>query len=180
MSTSDDKPTGSFFDAIRDRRRIVSVQATRGIPPGLHLAAAYAWRFLVIAAAVGVGIWLVIQLKLLVIPLLIAILLTALVWPAFTGMLRLRFPRWLAIAIAVLGTAAIVTGLLWLAIWQIMHKEEQAFEEFYQEYYQISVCHAAWLERWLHFRRKRHYLRFSACRWRLFLWKSIVFFCVCV
>ncbi|HBS09052.1 MAG TPA: AI-2E family transporter, partial [Microbacterium sp.] len=60
MSTSDDKPTGSFFDAIRDRRRIVSVQATRGIPPGLHLAAAYAWRFLVIAAAVGVGIWLVI------------------------------------------------------------------------------------------------------------------------
>ena len=28
------------------------------------------------------------------------------------------------------------------AVWavdQIMHKEEQAFEEFYQEYYQISV-----------------------------------------
>ena len=45
MSTSDDKPTGSFFDAIRDRRRIVSVQATRGIPPGLHLAAAYAWQW---------------------------------------------------------------------------------------------------------------------------------------
>lgn len=119
MSTSDDKPTGSFFDAIRDRRRIVTMQQTRGIPSGFQLAAAYAWRFLVIAAAIGVGIWLVIQLKLLVIPLLIAILITALVWPAFAGMLRLRFPRWLAIAITVLGTAAIVTGLLWLAIWQI-------------------------------------------------------------
>lgn len=119
MDTEDDKPRGSIFDAIRDRRRVVSTELSRSLPPGLQLAAAYAWRFLVIAAAIGVGVWLVILLKLLVIPLLIAILVTALVWPAFDGMLRLRFPRWLAIVIAVVGTLAIVTGLLWLAIWQI-------------------------------------------------------------
>ncbi|GAA1697123.1 AI-2E family transporter [Microbacterium sediminicola] len=119
MSTPDDKPRGSLFDALRDRRRIVSSEVAKTIPAGLHVAAAYSWRFLVIAAAAGVAIWLVIQLKLLVIPMLIAILITALVWPAFSAMVRLRFPKWLAIVVTVVGTLAIVTGLLWLAIWQI-------------------------------------------------------------
>jgi predicted PurR-regulated permease PerM len=64
-------------------------------------------------------IWLVMLFKILVIPLMIAILLTALLWPVFSTMLRARWPRWLAIVVALLGTLAIVGGLLWLAIWQI-------------------------------------------------------------
>ncbi|GAA1993118.1 AI-2E family transporter [Microbacterium pumilum] len=119
MSGSDEKPRGSLFDALRDRHRIVSTDVSGSIPHGLRVATAYSWRFLVVAAAVGVGIWLVIQLKLLVIPLLIAILVTALLWPAFDWMLRHRVPRWLAIVISVLGTLAIVSGLLWLAVWQV-------------------------------------------------------------
>lgn len=90
-----------------------------GVPRGLGVATAYAWRFLVIGAAIGVGIWIVIQLKLLVIPLMVAILITALLWPAFAWLLRHRVPRWLAIVIAVVGLLAIVAGLLWLVIWQI-------------------------------------------------------------
>ena len=58
------------------------------------VATAYSWRFLVVAAAIGVAIWVVIQLKLLVIPLMVAILVTALLWPAFSWMLRHRVPRW--------------------------------------------------------------------------------------
>jgi predicted PurR-regulated permease PerM len=119
MSGSDGKPRNSLFDALRDRSRVVSIDESARIPHGLRVATAYSWRFLVIAAAVGVGIWLVIQLKLLVIPLLVAILISALLWPAFGWMLRHRFPRWLAIVISVVGTLAIVTGLLWLATWQI-------------------------------------------------------------
>jgi predicted PurR-regulated permease PerM len=80
---------------------------------------AYAWRFVVIAVAAGILIWLVIQLKLLVVPLLVAILVTALLWPVFTWMLRHRVPRWAAIVMSVIGTIAVVGGLLWLAIWQI-------------------------------------------------------------
>ena len=119
MSGSDDKPRGSLFDAVRDRRRVVSTETSASVPRGLRIATAYSWRLIVVAAAIGVAIWLVIQLKLLVIPLMIAILITALLWPAFTWMLRHRVPRWLTIVIAVVGTLAIVTGLLWLAIWQI-------------------------------------------------------------
>ena len=119
MSGSDDKPRGSLFDAVRDRSRVVSTEMSHTIPKGLRVATAYSWRFLVVAGAIAVAIWLVIQLKLLVIPLLVAILVSALLWPAFAWMLRHRFPRWLAIVISVVGTLAIVTGLLWLAVWQI-------------------------------------------------------------
>lgn len=117
MSGADDKPRGSFLDAIRNRT--VSTELSESIPRGLRVATAYAWRLLVVVAAIGVAIWLVIQLKLLVIPLLVAILVTALLWPVFTWMLRHRFPRWAAIVIAALGAFAIIGGLLWLAIWQI-------------------------------------------------------------
>jgi predicted PurR-regulated permease PerM len=119
MSGSDDKSRGSLFDALRDRSRVVSTELSGTVPRGLRVATAYAWRLLVVAAAVGVAVWLVIQLKLLVIPLLIAILITALLWPSFAWMVRHRVPRWLAIVISVLGTLAIVGGLLWLAVWQI-------------------------------------------------------------
>jgi predicted PurR-regulated permease PerM len=119
MSGSDEKPRDSVFDAIRDRRRIVSNEVTDGLPRGLRIATAYAWRLLVIAAALGVGVWLVIQLKLLVIPLLIAILITALLWPAFRWMVSHRVPRWLAIVVSSLGAVAVIVGLVWLVVWQV-------------------------------------------------------------
>lgn len=125
---SDDKPRRGFWDALRPRpaespRRFVSTPAASPspdvVPAGLRIATAYAWRFLVIAAAVGVLVWLVIQFKLLVIPLLVAILVTALVWPALSWLLRHRVPRWAAIVITLVGTIAIVGGLVWLVVSEV-------------------------------------------------------------
>jgi len=99
--------------------RTVTTTADESVPPRLRITAAYAWRLLLIAAAIGVFIWLVMLLKLLVIPLMVAILVTALLWPAFEWMLRHHVPRWAAIALSLLGTAAIVTGLVWLVVWQV-------------------------------------------------------------
>lgn len=134
---SEQKPRGSLFDALRTRT--AAADAASPLPYGLRLAAAYAWRFVAIAAALAVAVWLVIQLKLIVIPLLIAILITALLWPAFAWMLRHRVPRWLAIVIAVLGTFAIVSGLVWLAVWQVTRewgsvrdRTVEALEQFRQ------------------------------------------------
>ncbi|MCM3696180.1 AI-2E family transporter [Microbacterium oleivorans] len=116
MSGTDDKHRNGFLEALRSRT--VSTEVSGTVPRGLKVATAYAWRFLVLAAAIAVLVWIVIQLRLLIIPLLAAILLTALVWPLFSLLLR-RLPRWLALILTLLLTIAVVVGLLWVAIWQI-------------------------------------------------------------
>ncbi|MFT4051620.1 MAG: AI-2E family transporter [Microbacterium sp.] len=108
---------GTLRDAIRSRTVVGEIEGL--LPRGLRVATAYAWRFIVIAVAIGILVWLVVQLKLLVVPLLVAILLTALLWPAFTWLLRHGVPHWIAIVTSVVGAIVIVGGLLWLAIWQI-------------------------------------------------------------
>ncbi len=118
MSGHQQHTRGSLRGTLRERAS-ASPTADESVPRGLQVASAYAWRFIVIAAAAGVLIWLIIQLRVLVIPLFIAILVTALIWPAFTWMLRHHVPRWLAIVLSVLGTLAIVSGLMYVAIWQI-------------------------------------------------------------
>ena len=44
-------------------------------------------------------------------PLLVAILVAALIWPGFTWLLRHRVPRWLAIVVSVIGTFALIYAL---------------------------------------------------------------------
>ncbi|MEQ6898798.1 AI-2E family transporter [Microbacterium sp. KR10-403] len=117
MAQSDGTPRPSLREALM--QRVVSTETSATVPSGLRIAAAYAWRLLVVAAALALGIWLIIELKLLVIPLLVAILVTALLWPAFAFMLRHRVPKVPAIVISVVGTLAIVAGLMWLVGWQI-------------------------------------------------------------
>lgn len=128
MSGADETGTGgqplrkarpSLLDSLRSPERTVTTEIAAGLPHGLRVTTAYAWRFVVIAVAIGILVWIVIQLKLLVVPLLVAVLVTALIWPGFTWLLRHRVPRWLAIVISVVGTFAVIGGLMWLAVWQI-------------------------------------------------------------
>ncbi|GEB46220.1 putative PurR-regulated permease PerM [Microbacterium sp. AG157] len=138
MSGTDPDERGSFLDALK--RRTVSSDLQPPVPPGLRQATAYAWRLLVIAAALAVVIFVVIQLKLLVIPLLVAVLISALVWPGFSFLLRHRWPKWLAIIVTVLGTLAIIAGLVWVAVWQIsrqfgsVRKQTEASVQQFREY----------------------------------------------
>ena len=113
------KPRPSLLESLRNPERTVTTEISAGLPHGLKVTTAYAWRFVVIAVAAGILIWIVIQLKLLVVPLLVAILVAALIWPGFTWLLRHRVPRWLAVVVSVIGTFAVIGGLLWLAAWQI-------------------------------------------------------------
>lgn len=119
--TDDQRPR--LRDLLRPRAiptdRTVTTEADQAVPLSLRISAAYAWRFLLVVAAIGVFVWLVMVLKLLVIPLMVGILITALLWPGFAWMLRRGFPRWLAIVIALISTVAIVGGLLTLVIWQV-------------------------------------------------------------
>ncbi|MFK4852796.1 AI-2E family transporter [Microbacterium sp. ZW T6_19] len=105
--------------------RTVTTEADDAVPMGLRVTAGYAWRVLLIAAVIAGFIWIVIQLKLLVIPLMVGILVTALLWPAFEWMLRKKFPRWVAVAISIIGTLGIVAALITLVVWQIRQQLEE-------------------------------------------------------
>ncbi len=68
---------------------------------------------------IGVLIFLVIQFRYIVVPFLVAILLGALLVPFVNLLRRHRWPKWLAIAVAMLGTLGIVTGLVFLVVAQV-------------------------------------------------------------
>ena len=108
------------------------------VAPAMRTAAAWSWRLLVLAGLVGVLIFLIIQLRLIVIPLLIGVLLAALLVP-FAAWLkaRLRFPHWLAVAVALLTLVTVVTALIWLVVAQVragwpslQDRSVDAFDEF--------------------------------------------------
>ncbi|SKA99529.1 Predicted PurR-regulated permease PerM [Agreia bicolorata] len=89
------------------------------VPPGLRIAGAWSWRLLAIAGALGVFFFLVSYLRLLVIPLLVATLLSALLVPLKNWLVRHKWPKWLAIAVAELGTLIIVAALIYLVVAQV-------------------------------------------------------------
>lgn len=86
----------------------------------MRLAGAWSWRLLLIGAVLAVVIFLVIQLRLIIIPILVAVLIGALLVPFVSFLQRHRWPKWLAIVLALLLTIAVVAGLLTLGITQIV------------------------------------------------------------
>ncbi len=89
------------------------------VPRGLRIAAAWSWRVLLVVAVVAVVVWLVIQFRLVVIPLLVAILLAALLVPFSSWLQRRRWPKWAAVTASMVGALALVGGLVTLVVFQI-------------------------------------------------------------
>jgi predicted PurR-regulated permease PerM len=121
-------------------RKSARVQGPRVvIPAGLERATQWSWRILLIAAAITVGLFVVAQLSFLIIPLFIAVLLAALVAPISVGLRKLRFPRWLATLTTVIVFLAVVGGLFYLVINEVIRGWESlqartilAYDDFVQ------------------------------------------------
>jgi predicted PurR-regulated permease PerM len=91
------------------------------VPYPLRIAAAWAWRILIVAAAATAVLWVVAKLRQVVIPLAIALLLSALLSPAVVWLRkRVRLHRSLATAIVMIGGLALVAGTLTLVITQFV------------------------------------------------------------
>jgi putative heme transporter len=87
------------------------------VPYGIRLAASWSWRLVAIAVAVGLLLWAAVILKVLVIPVVIAVLLAALLSPVQTGFRRLGLPS-LAAAGLTLVTALTTVVLLFTLVGQ--------------------------------------------------------------
>jgi predicted PurR-regulated permease PerM len=86
------------------------------IPHGLRIAAAWAWRLVVIGIVLSYLLSLLGMLTVVVIPLVIALLLTALLSPAVKRLRRTGMPASLATAIVLVGGIAAVGGTLTLVV----------------------------------------------------------------
>lgn len=99
-------------------RQTAPTDVTHLVPVGLRVSAAFAWRFLVVVAAVAAVVWLIGKLSLLAITLAIGLLLAALMAPLVDLLMRARLPRGLAAAIAIVGGLAVLGGLLTFVVVQ--------------------------------------------------------------
>ncbi len=86
------------------------------VPHGLRIAAAWCWRLIVIGVVAWALLRIVGTIKIVIIPLAIALLLSALLAPAVGWLLRIRFPRSLATAVVLVGGLAAVIGTLTLVV----------------------------------------------------------------
>ena len=90
------------------------------VPRGLRIAAAWAWRLLVLGVVGYFLLHVVALLKHVIVPLAIALLLSALLTPAVITLRRLNLPRSLATALVLVGGLAAVVGTLTLVVNQFV------------------------------------------------------------
>ena len=90
------------------------------VPRGLRVAAAWTWRLLLLIVALVAALWLVGKLQVVVVPLIIAILLSALLSPAVAWLRQARLPRSLSTAVVMIAGIAAVSGVLYLVISQFI------------------------------------------------------------
>ena len=122
-------------------------QADATLPVGIRTAGAWSWRALVIAAVIALFIYLVITLREIVVPFMVAILLAALLVPLVKFLMRNRWPKWLAVALAEIGIIAVVAGLVVLVVLQVRsgfpELQKQSIEAYanFKQYLLASPLH---------------------------------------
>ncbi|QAY60314.1 AI-2E family transporter [Microbacterium protaetiae] len=89
------------------------------VPHRVRAASEWSWRLLAIAAAAGVAIYLVITFHEIVVPLLVAVLVSALLSPLIRVLTSHGWPHWLAIMLGLIAVVVALGGLTLLIIWQV-------------------------------------------------------------
>ncbi len=105
--SSPDRTAGTGTDRLGD-----DPAASSPVPHPLRVASEFCGRVLVIVAAVAVVAWALAQIRLVVIPVAIALLLAALLIPAVSWLARHRVPRSVATLIVMIGGLAVLVGVL--------------------------------------------------------------------
>ncbi|MCB0933014.1 MAG: AI-2E family transporter [Mycobacterium sp.] len=90
------------------------------VDPLVRKAAAWTWRLLVLGAGVVATLWLMDRLKVIVVPVALAVMLSALLVPAVDWLDRRRVPRGGAVALVVLGSGALFGGILTFVVSQFV------------------------------------------------------------
>src|SRR5690349_21369807 len=90
------------------------------VQPLVRKTAAWAWRLLVILIAVLALLWVIMKLEIIVVPVLVALLLSALLVPVVDWLDKRGLPLGGAVALVLLGSFAILGGFLAFDILQFV------------------------------------------------------------
>ena len=90
------------------------------VEPFVRKAAAWSWRLLVILAAVLALVWLIQRLQVIVVPLALAVMVTALMVPVVDWLDRRGMARGGAVALVLLGGFAVFGGILTFVVSQFI------------------------------------------------------------
>ncbi len=93
-------------------------RAESELPLGVRVAAAWSWRLILISIAVAGLLWLIVQVRVLVVPLMVAMLLTALLQPIVSYVVRRGLPRWVGVVTALVTLIVAMFALIWLIVSQ--------------------------------------------------------------
>lgn len=115
---------------------------TGRVPRVLRVSAALSWRLIVILAAIAAIAWIVGRLTIVVIPMAIALLLSALMAPLVAYLHGKRMPRGLATALVLIGGVVVVGGVLTFVITEFVNGLPALSGQVQQSIRQISH----WLE----------------------------------
>ncbi|PZR53973.1 MAG: hypothetical protein DI537_55085, partial [Stutzerimonas stutzeri] len=72
-----------------------------------------------VAGLAALIVFLVIQFRYIVVPILVAVLISALLVPFSAFLQRHGWPKWLAVAVALLGTIAVIGGLVTVVVLEV-------------------------------------------------------------
>ena len=103
-------PAGPSVDSVADA----------SVTPLVRKTAAWAWRLLIILAAIVALLWVVKKIEILVVPVALATMLAALLLPVVDFLDRRGAPRAGAVALVLLGGIAVVGGILTFVVSQFI------------------------------------------------------------
>ncbi|MBV9352411.1 MAG: AI-2E family transporter [Mycobacterium sp.] len=89
-----------------------STRDADSVEPLVRKTAAWAWRLLIILAAMVAFLWVAKRLEVIVVPLMVALMLSALLVPAVDWLDRRGAPRGGAVALVLLSSFAILGGIM--------------------------------------------------------------------
>jgi predicted PurR-regulated permease PerM len=98
-----------------DRKRAIE----EAIPVQVEIAGQWAWRILAVVAVLVIFGLLVINVRQIVIPFMIAILISALLVPFKAFLIRHRWPKWLAVLVSLVLALVIIGGLIFVVVVEV-------------------------------------------------------------
>jgi len=96
-------------------------QADGAVHPIVRKTAAWSWRLLIILGALVALLWVVEHLEVIVVPVLLAIMVTAMLVPLVDALDRRGLPRGVAVAAVLLSSFVVVGGILAFVVSQFIH-----------------------------------------------------------